>query len=35
MHEAAPVMIAKLRWLVGKATAELGDKRLADLSPGM
>lgn len=25
--------IAKLRWLLGKATAELGEKRLADLSP--
>src|SRR5579862_3272465 len=33
MHPAAPVTIAKLRWLLGKATAELGDKRLADLSP--
>jgi integrase len=33
MHQAAPVTIAKLRWLLGKATAELGDTRLADLSP--
>ena len=33
MHQAAPVTIAKLRWLLGKATAELGEKRLADLSP--
>jgi integrase len=31
MHQAAP--IAKLRWLLGKATAELGERRLADLSP--
>jgi hypothetical protein len=33
MHQAAPVTIAKLRWLLGKATAGLGEKRLADLSP--
>ncbi|MHB8642675.1 MAG: tyrosine-type recombinase/integrase [Gaiellaceae bacterium] len=33
MHQAVPVTIAKLRWLLGKATAELGEKRLADLSP--
>jgi hypothetical protein len=33
MHQAAPVTIAKLRWLLGKATAELGAKRLADLTP--
>lgn len=33
MHQAAPVTIAKLRWLLGKATAELGEKRLADLVP--
>ena len=32
-HQAAPVTIAKLRWLLGKATAELGEKRLADLTP--
>ena len=31
MHQAAPVTIAKLRWLLGKATAELGKKRLAEL----
>ena len=33
MHQAAPVTIAKLRWLLGKATAKLGDKRLAELTP--
>jgi integrase len=33
MHHAAPVTIAKLRWLLGKATAVLGEARLADLSP--
>ena len=33
MHQAAPVTLAKLRWLLGKATAELGETRLADLSP--
>jgi integrase len=33
MHQAAPVTIAKLRWLLAKATAELGENRLADLSP--
>lgn len=33
MHQAAPVAIAKLRWPLGKATAVLGEKRLADLSP--
>ena len=33
LHQAAPVTIAKLRWLLGKATAELAEKRLADLSP--
>jgi integrase len=33
MHQAAPVTIAKLRWLLGKATTELGEKRLAELSP--
>jgi integrase len=31
MHQAAPVTIAKLRWLLSKATVELGEKRLADL----
>jgi integrase len=33
MHQAAPVTIAKLRWLLGKPTTELGEKRPADLSP--
>ncbi len=33
MHQAEPVTIAKLRWLLGKATAALGEMRLADLSP--
>ena len=33
MHQAAPVTIAKLRLLLGKATEVLGEKRLADLSP--
>jgi integrase len=33
IHQAAPVTIAKLRWLLGKATATLGDTRLAELSP--
>lgn len=33
MHQAAPVTIAKLRWLLSKATAELGETRLADVSP--
>src|SRR5581483_10195432 len=33
MHQAAPVTITKLRWLLSKATAVLGEKRLADLSP--
>ena len=33
MHQAAPVTIAKLRWLLGKATTTLGEKRLADLLP--
>jgi hypothetical protein len=27
------VTIAKLRWLLGKATSKLGEKRIADLSP--
>jgi hypothetical protein len=34
MHEAARVTIAKLRWLLGKATTVLGGKCLTDLSPG-
>ncbi len=33
MHQVEPVTIAKLRWLLGKATATLGAVRLADLSP--
>jgi integrase len=33
MHQAEPVTIAKLRWLLGKATATLGEIRLADFSP--
>jgi hypothetical protein len=32
-HPGERVTIAKLRWLLGKATAELGDLRLWDLSP--
>ena len=33
MHQAEPVTIAKLRWLLGKATATLGEVRLAELAP--
>jgi integrase len=33
LHQAAPVTIAKLRWLLSKATEVLGEKRLAYLSP--
>lgn len=33
MHQAEPVTIAKLSWLLGKATAALGQIRLAELSP--
>src|SRR3954451_20453223 len=33
MHQAEPVTMAKLRWLLGKATVSLGAVRLADLSP--
>lgn len=33
LHQAEPVTIAKLRWLLGKATRALGQKRVADLSP--
>jgi integrase len=33
VHQAAPVTLAKLRWLLGKATATIGDTRLAELSP--
>jgi integrase len=32
-HQGEPVTIAKLRWLLGKATAELGGVRLGELSP--
>jgi hypothetical protein len=32
LHQAEPVTIAKLRWLLGKATSALGEKRIADLS---
>src|SRR5207249_10135877 len=33
LHQAEPVTIAKLRWLLGKATSTLGEERVADLSP--
>jgi integrase len=33
LHQAEPVTIAKLRWLLGKATDALGEVRLAELSP--
>jgi len=33
MHQAEPVTISKLRWLLGKATAALGEVRLCKLSP--
>jgi integrase len=33
LHQAEPVTIAKLRWLLGKATSTLGEKRIAELSP--
>jgi hypothetical protein len=33
LHQAEPVTIAKLRWLLGKATGALGEKRIADVSP--
>jgi hypothetical protein len=32
LHQAEPVTIAKLRWLLGKATSSLGEKRIAELS---
>jgi hypothetical protein len=32
-HQGERVTVAKLRWLLGKATAELGEMRLAELSP--
>jgi hypothetical protein len=34
MHQAEPVTIAKLRWLLGKATAVLGEVRLAEIRTG-
>ena len=33
LHQAEPVTIAKLRWLLSKATSTLGEKRIADVSP--
>jgi integrase len=33
LHQAEPVTIAKLRWLLGKATDARGEVRLAELSP--
>lgn len=30
-HQGERVKVAKLRWLLGKATSELGDVRLAEL----
>jgi hypothetical protein len=33
MHQAEQVTIAKLRWLLRKATAVFGEVRLAELSP--
>jgi integrase len=32
-HQGERVTVAKLRWLLGKATAELGEVRLTELSP--
>jgi hypothetical protein len=32
-HQGERVTVAKLRWLLGKAIAELGEVRLAELSP--
>jgi hypothetical protein len=32
-HQGERITVAKLRWLLGKATAELGEVRLAELSP--
>jgi hypothetical protein len=32
-HQGERVTVAKLRWLLGKATAELGEVRLVELSP--
>jgi len=33
MHEAEPVTIAKLRWLLGKAAAAFGEVWLGELAP--
>ena len=33
IHQAEPVTMAKLRWLLGKATATFAEVRLTDLSP--
>jgi hypothetical protein len=33
LHQAEPVTIAKLRWLLAKAAAALGEVRLVDISP--
>jgi hypothetical protein len=33
MHQGEPVTLAKLGWLLGKATAAFGEVRLAELSP--
>jgi hypothetical protein len=33
VHQEEPVTIAKLRWLLSKATAALGEVKLCDLSP--
>jgi hypothetical protein len=32
-HDAEPVTIEKLRWLLGKALAAFGDRRLSELRP--
>jgi hypothetical protein len=32
-HQGERITVAKLRWLLGKATAKLGEVRLAELSP--
>jgi hypothetical protein len=32
-HPGLPVTVSKLRWLLGKATAVLGEVRLIDLTP--
>src|SRR6266508_978242 len=32
-HQGERVTVAKLRWLLGKATAELSEVRLTELSP--